>query len=475
MSGPGIASVGAYAPSSRLSGEVIAETWGRFKAGGIESTAVPEPDEDVLTMGYEAARRALDAAPVSGADIGHVLFGTTNPPVEEEAVLPRFGAMLGVPETAEGDMFTGALTAGVRAFRAGYRTVEGSGPVIVVASDAPRGEPQQALEQGAGAGAAAFVVTADAPVTVDGFASFSEPAAGSRFRERGNERTEGLGISSFDRQVFTTTVTNAIEALETPLDSVDAAAVQATDGRKPYRVTGALPVSSEQLKEHATVHTLGDTGAASVPLSLAVALDDGAGRVLGIAAGSGATALTVVIDATESVPATLALDGKEDVEYASYLRQRGEITGGAPEGGGGYVSLPAWYRSVAQRYRLVAGRCPACDRLNMPPRGACSSCNELVEYDPLELSRTGEVEAVSVISQGGAPPEFAELQERTGPYATGTVAFEGPDGDSASLPSMFVEVEPDAVAVGDEVETTIRRIYTQEGVTRYGIKVQPIR
>ncbi|MFC7131566.1 MULTISPECIES: zinc ribbon domain-containing protein [Salinibaculum] len=470
---PGIAAAGAYAPRSRLTGDAIADAWGQFKAGGIEETAVPGPDEDVLTMGYEAARNALDAAAVSGADVGWVGFATTNPPVEEEALLPRFGEMLAVPETAETTMFTGSLTAGVRALRAAARAVDSTGPALVVASDAPRGALDEALEQGAGAGAAAFVVTADGAATLDAFASVAEPAAGTRFRERGSDRSAGLGITPFDRQAFESTVTRALGSLDYDEAAVDAAAVQATDGRQPYRVTGALPVSGEDLKAHATVHTLGDTGAASVPLSIAMALSDDVSGIVGVAAGSGATAEAVAIDVTETVPTGVSLDGEVDLDYASYLRQRGEVTGGAPQGGGGYVSLPAWHRSLAQRYRLEAGRCPACDRLNMPPRGACSHCNALAEYEPVELSRTGSVEASSIISQGGAPPEFAELQGRSGEYATGIVAFDGPDGGSASLPALFVEVDPEDVAVGDEVEMTIRRIYTQEGVTRYGFKVRP--
>lgn len=473
MSDPGIAGVGAYAPSSRLTGEAIADAWGQFKPGNIESTAVPSPDEDVLTMGYEAARNAHDAAGITGGDVDHVAFGTTNPPIDEEAILPRFGAMLGVPETAENATFTGSLTAGVRALRAGFRAVEEGATALVVASDAPRGNLDEALGQGAGAGAAAFVLSSGAPGTVGPFSSFSEPAAGTRFREHGSQRTESLGITSFDRQAFETTITGALDALAADLESVDAAAVQATDGREPYRVIDALPVSGERLEAHATVHIIGDTGAASVPLSIAQALEDGARGVVGVAAGSGAIAQAVVIDATETMSANLALDGEPDLDYAAFLRQRGEITGGTPRGGGGYVSLPAWHRSLAQRYRLEAGRCRSCDRLNMPPRGACSYCNSLGEYDPIELSRRGEVEAVSVISQDGAPPEFAELQGGTGPYATGIVAFQGPEGDSASLPMMFVEADPDDVAVGDEVETTIRMIYTQEGVTRYGLKARP--
>lgn len=470
---PGIAAVGAYAPQTRLPGDAIADVWGQFKAGGIEETAVPGPDEDVLTMGFEAARNALDAAELSGADVGAVAFATTNPPVEEESLLPRFGEMLAVPETAESTLYTGSLTAGNRALRGAARAVEATGPVLVVASDAPRGALDEALEQGAGAGAAAFVVTVDGPARLDAFATVSEPAAGTRFRQRGSERSEGLGITPFDRQAFASTVTDVLGELDYEEEAVDAAAVQATDGRQPYRVTGALPVSGEQLKAHATVHTLGDTGAASVPLSLASALADDATCIVGVAAGSGAVAEALTIGVAESVPTNLALDGETDIDYAAYLRQRGEVTGGEPQGGGGYVSLPTWHRSLAQRYRLEAGRCPSCERLNLPPQGACSHCQALVEYDPVELSRTGTVEAASVISQGGAPPEFAELQGRSGAYATGIVAFDGPDGGSASLPALFVDVDPEDVAVGDEVERTVRKIYTQEGVTRYGFKVRP--
>jgi hydroxymethylglutaryl-CoA synthase len=471
---PGIAGVGAYAPRTRLPGEAIAEAWGRFKASGIQETAVAGPDEDTLTMGYEAARNAFDVTDVAAGDVGFVGFATTNPPVEEESFLPRFNEMLAISASAETTVYAGSHTAGVQALQDAARAVESTGPALVVASDAPRGDLDEALGQGAGAGAAAFLVTDDGPATLSAFATASEPAAGTRFRQPGSDRSEGLGISPFDKQAFVGTVTAALDALEYDEDAIDAAAVQATDGRQPYRVTGALPVSSEALKEHATVHTLGDTGAASVPLSIASALADDVSGIVGVAAGSGAKAEAVTIDVADSVPASLALDGERDIDYITSLRQRGEITGGAPQGGGGYVSLPAWHRSLAQRYRLEAGRCPECGRLNMPPRGACSHCNALVEYEPVELSRRGTVEASSVISQGGAPPEFAELQGRSGEYATGIVAFDGPDGGSASLPALFVEVDPETVEVGDEVEMTIRQIYTQEGVTRYGFKVRPV-
>jgi hydroxymethylglutaryl-CoA synthase len=137
--------------------------------------------------------------------------------------------------------------------------------------------------------------------------------------------------------------------------------------------------------------------------------------------------------------------------------------------------VPAWKRTLAQRYRLEAGRCPACEALNFPPSGACSGCHELVEYDPIRLDSTGTVEAVTVISQGGAPPEFVEQQARTGDYTVAIVAIDGPDGDTASIPAQVVETDPGSLEIGDRVAFTVRRIYVQEDVIRYGMKFRPLR
>ncbi|ELY92422.1 hypothetical protein C483_08203, partial [Natrialba hulunbeirensis JCM 10989] len=103
-------------------------------------------------------------------------------------------------------------------------------------------------------------------------------------------------------------------------------------------------------------------------------------------------------------------------------------------------------------------------------------CGSLVEYETVELADTGRIEAVTTISQGGAPPEFAPQQSRAGDYAAAIVALEtATDREPISVPAMGTDAEPSAFAVGDQIETTIRRIYTQEGVTRYGFKIRPVR
>lgn len=466
----GIAGVGAYAPRFRISAEAFEDAWGRFDASGVAQKAVPDADEDALTMAYEAATRALSAAGYVGGVVSHLAFATTTPPLDETDLTPRLGATLGVPETATRRSFSDSTRAGTQALNA---ALDGDGVRLAVASDCPRGEPDSSEEHAAGAGAAAFVVTADGPVTVVERAEHATPSPGTRFRRRGSEDVEGLDVTAYGRAVFRETVGGAVDALENDPDP-DAAAVQAPDGALPYRVTGALGVETDTIRDYATVHDLGDCGAASVPLSLATALGDGAGTVLAVSFGSGAGAGALLLESSGSVPTTLALDGDETLSYPAYLRRRGEITGGPPEGGGAYVSVPSWRRTLAQRHRLVAGRCPACDALVLPPEGACDDCHAPVEYDRTPLPGTGTVEAVTTIAEGGAPPEFAAQTSRSGEYAAAIVAFDGPDAErTASLPVQVTGVNSGSVAVGDRVTATVRRIYEQEGVPRYGVKARP--
>lgn len=480
---PKIEAVGAYAPRFRVSAEAFEQAWGQFHAAGINSKAVPDADEDALTMAFEAATRALDAADRTGMDVSFLAFASTTPPLAEEDLTARLGGMLSVPSGATRHVFTGSTRAGTRALDAAlsagpweHETSEGDeGVGLVVAADCPRGQPDSDEDHAAGAGAAAFVLSESGGAEIAARAEYAEEYPGTRFRRAGSETVEGLGATGYERQAFTETLAGAVEQLDLGESEVDAAAVQAPNGKMPYRAAGALGVDTETIQRAATVHELGDTGAASVPLGIAKGLSEGAERVLATSFGSGAGADALLVENSRgSVATELALDDSEAVSYAEYLRKRGELTSGPPEGGGAYVSVPSWKRTLDQRHRLLAGRCPECGALNFPPEGACNSCKLLVEeYDEMKLTGEGTVEASTVISQGGAPPEFAEQQAQSGDFGVAVVALDGPEGDSASIPAQVVGAEAGSVEIGDSVETTMRRIYTQEGVTRYGFKVRP--
>lgn len=463
-----IGAVGAYAPRLRIADEDFEAAWGSFDAAGIETKAVPEADEDALTLAVEAGRRALAAGDVAPDGIDWLAFATTTPPVDEEDLIPRLSSLLGV-EAARTGTFGGSTRAGVQALAAGLHP-DIDAPALVVAADCPRGAPDSPEEHAAGAGAAAALLDAEgARVAAVGEATAVAP--GLRFRRRGREATEGLGVTAYERSAFREAVTGAVEALDADVSRVDAAAIQAPDGGLPYRTTRWLDLEADQIGAVETVSSLGDTGVAGPLLGLARAFEAGLDRtlVVGFGGGSGATAL--LVEGSET--AELDLEGEVDLDYPAYLRRRGDITSGAPEGGGAYVSVPSWVRSVPQRHRLLAGRCGECDAMAFPPEGACTACGELADYEPVALPGTGTVEAITEISPGGAPPEFVEQQARSGSYASAIVAFDGPEGGSVSAPAQAVPAGDATVAVGDRVTAIIRRVYTQEGITRYGFKIVP--
>ncbi|MFC7072732.1 OB-fold domain-containing protein [Halovenus rubra] len=469
-----IEAVGTYIPRYRLSADVVTEAWGQFHGAGISETAVPAADEDTLTMGYEAATRVLDASDIDPTTIDGLFVGTTTPPTEEEAMGPRLASMLGLGEETKTRQFTGSTRAGVEALLAGSQRAKRR--TLVIATDAPRGAPDDEQEHAGGAGAAAAVLGPSGAGQLPEHAEYVEVYPGTRFRSAGSTETTGLGITEYDRSAFIETVTKATAALDSDPTDADAVALQSPNGKLPYRTAGELGVETETIQQGTVVHAIGDTGTAGPLLGLASALTAGANRVLLLGYGSGgnATALTVVDEGIEV--ASTPIDEMETVglSYGEYLRLRGEITAGEPAGGGAYVSVPSWKRTIPQRHRLVAGRCPDCGVLSFPPTGACPGCGALVDYEPAELPGTGTVEAVTAIGQGGAPPEFVEQQAKSGPYVSAVVALDGTEGsETVSIPAQVVSVDPEEVAIGDRVTATVRRLYTQEDVTRYGFKMQP--
>ena len=320
----GLLSVGAYAPSERVPAEAFAEAWGRFKSGGIEEKAVAAPDEDAVTMAYEAGRRALAAAGVDGAALDRLAFATTTPPTAEEDPTVQLREMFGAPEDAAVGLYTGSTRAGTRALLEAIHDAAADGPALVVVADRPRGEPESAIEHAAGAGAAAFVVVGSPAAVVRDSARTSELYRGTRFRRTGEDAVESLGITSYEREAFTGTVAAAVDGVDVDLDAVDAAAVQAPNGRLPYRAGKRLGLEAETLSRCLPVHDLGDLGAASVPVGLARALAD-ATTVLAASFGSGAGADALVVEATGDVPVRADLDGEASLSYAEYLQRRGEL------------------------------------------------------------------------------------------------------------------------------------------------------
>lgn len=212
------------------------------------------------------------------------------------------------------------------------------------------------------------------------------------------------------------------------------------------------------------VHTAGDPmGIAKTMTGPVLAVGCPPGRASAIAAlvdeGAGPDPHTPrdVGPAPRMVSAMRALQESRRVEP-------GETVPDAPMGA--YVPQGTWSEDLAARLRLVAGACAACGRVAYPPRGACPACRGM-RFTPVELPPEAKVYAVTRIGRGGAPSEFALEQMQVGAYWVAVVEWPEHHVRLAARLSGYDEQGP---RIGDAVRPVVRRLFTQEGRARYGVK-----
>jgi len=135
-----------------------------------------------------------------------------------------------------------------------------------------------------------------------------------------------------------------------------------------------------------------------------------------------------------------------------------------------HVSVPMYWRTIPQRYKMVGQKCKKCGHVNFPPKGVCKYCSASSEFDDIQLSGRGKVHTFVLISSGGAPPEFAEQEKAGGQYPVAIVELaEGP-----KVIGQIADADPKTVKIGMSVKTELRKIYTEEDVIRYGFKFVPV-
>lgn len=466
----GIEGAGVYVPRFRLDVDEVESAWGTTNASGVASKAVPAADEDAVTMAVAASENALNNVTIDRDEIGFVGLATTTPPLEEEMLIPRVTRMLGLPASVAAQTATQS-TLGFAEVLA--NALDNEMPSLIIAADSPAGIPAD-TDHPLGSGAAAFVITSDPKIAVRDRSWYLDEQPGIRFRERGAEQLDTLDITTYQRTAIRESIVNAIEGLERSANEYFAAALYQPDGGIPYRVTRGLAFENEVTERGMVTDQIGDAGAAGVPVGLVRALNaagPGDHTVAGFF-GSGGGAAAFLFEGGFEQSVTL-FESEEPVSYPEYLRKRGYVVSGSVAGGGAHVSLPSWLQSLDQRYRLEAGACPNCSSLAFPPEGACPDCHAIVSFEPVVMPRTGTIAAVTTIGQGGAPPEFAEQQQRGGGFGIAIVELTNDTG-SVTLPCQLTEGDAETLSIGDEVEAVIRNIYSQEGIPRYGVKFRAV-
>lgn len=314
-----IESAGAYTPRFRIDADAFVDAWGSFDAPGVERKAVPAADEDAITMAVEAATDALAGSVHAREDLAGLAFASTTPPVDEGDVAATIAEILGLDHGVETAAFTQSTGAGGRALRWG--TSVPAGPTLVVAADAPFGEPDDDLDHAAGAGAVALLLAEDGSVEIQETATYTEEFPGTRFRERGEATVDAYDATVYEREAYGTVVAGAVAELDA---TATALAPTAPNGKLPFRVSRRLDAD---IDVYQTTSELGDTGATSAFFGLLAAWGDDREDVTLVTYGDGASAIAARLSG--SLDSSWGRETAE-ISYGEYARKRGHVvsTGG---------------------------------------------------------------------------------------------------------------------------------------------------
>jgi len=472
--------VGAAAPSLRLAAKDVGAAWG--SGGGRGTVAVCDSDEDTLTLAWQAANAALEAAGITAEQVSGLWWGTARPPFAEGPSHAFLSATLGLGRECGGALVSGSSHAGIEALLGAWDALAAghAAVALVVTSDALVPGLGTAGETTTGAGAAAVVLGAMAEGSEAPSANGAAPAARlvaratrampavDRYRADGGGATGDVyDARLFREEVFVPLLTEAGRAVGdeggTPPVSW---AIADPDGKLAGAVAKRLgaPLSSTPV-----YGALGDAGAASALLGLIHACAEGGSStgsgpgVIGTIGYGGGRATAVVLDAARPVPGAVPVDRLGEgrrVSYAEALRARGQlepmddpIQMGLPPGGAAFV------RGNPEMLGLFGARCKECGTISTPPsiHPTCVGCGG-AELEVVSLARRGRVQTF-VVNQTMPPPFQAPLP---------LVIIDLEDG--ARLMVQGSPADAAALDIGDEVTLSLRRYALERGIPVYGYK-----
>ena len=454
---------GAAAPGLRVAAGEVGAAWGRSGRGRIAACA---PDEDTLTLAWQAASRALAAAGVPADGVDALFWGTSRPPFAEGPSFAFFSAALGCAPTISGALCSGGAHAGMEAL-SGAADAIGAGSArvaLVVASDAQRPGPGTGFEARCGAGAAAFVIAAEGgSATIGTRVTRTRPFL-DRYRGDGELDNRDLyDARLFREEIFLPVVGDVIDALGS--FDVREWSLPDPDGRLgsvlAKRAGAGSPASA------AVYGAIGDAGAAAALVGGALAMDaPGIVAIVGTGAGR-TTGLLVHVDSPvpgAGGPIGDALGEGRDASYAEMLRARGQLT---PAGETIPMGVPPesamFVRGADEMLGLLGGRCVDCGTISTPPsiHPHCVHCGG-PKLEPVALARGGRVHTF-VVNHTMPAPFVAPL-----PIAV----LDMDDGARLMLQAVGDGTD---IEIGRRVELVLRKYAHERGVPVYGFKARAVK
>jgi 3-hydroxy-3-methylglutaryl CoA synthase/uncharacterized OB-fold protein len=466
----GIVAYGAHVPFARLDRTLIAQALGI--PAGKGARAVAGYDEDTTSMGVEAARIALRGAP--GLLPASLYFATAAPAYLDKTNATAIHAALALPDAAMAVDMAGSVRSAMGALRA---ALDAGRPTLAVMADVRIGLPGGADEREGGDGAAALLCAPgdhEHPVIAEplAFASVSAEFL-ERWRVPGDPASqqweERFGEHAY-LPLADAAVSEALKQAGVTAGALDRVIVAGPHTRAVKRAAAAIGAKPAALVDDLS-GTVGNTGTAHASLLLAAALDEAGPDALiamvSLADGADAvvwrtTAALGAHRAARPVAKQIAAGGR--VAYASYLTWRGLLDREPPRRPDPErPAAPPALRAEAWKFGFTASRCEACGARHVPPQRVCVKCHAV---DRMSRERLADVPGtiatftVDRLAYSLSPP-----------VVVGVIDFDG----GGRYQCEMTDVDPAAVAIGQRVEMTFRRLFTAHGVHNYFWKARPIR
>ena len=466
----GIISTAGYVPYRRLARSSVGAFLG--SGGGKGTRSVASHDEDTTTMGVESARLALGSVPAAAPRA--LWLATATPAYLDKTNATAVHAALRLPADVRALDFGGALRSGMGALLAAMTATE---TVLVVLSDQRDGLPGGPDESFGGDGAAALLIGDDGPggpVLAEylGAASATDEFL-DRWRTPGDRRSRTweerfgetrylpLGADAWARALKNAGVEQA---------DVTSVVVTGMHGRAAKAFGAKLGLGPGVLADDLN-GTVGQTGAAHPGLVLTSVLERSEPgdlvAVIHLADGADALLLRVTEARARWVPERPVDDqiaAGADLPYGRFLSWRQMLTPEPPRRPEpARVSASAAGRSEDWKFAFVGSRDHSSGAVHLPPARVSMEGGAVDDMEPLPMADVrGTVVTFTVDRLAYSPSP---------PIVFAVVDFDG----GGRFPVELTDVDPEALAIGDRVEMTFRRLFSADGIHDYFWKARPVR
>ena len=468
----GILSAAGYVPYRRLTRADIAAFMG--SGGGKGSRAVASHDEDTTTLGVEAARLTLRAAP--GATPDALWFATSQPAYLDKTNATAVAAALRLPGVVGAYDFGGALRSGIGSLLTALR---GGGTTLVVAADVRGGLPTSG-DESAGGDAGAAVLVGDGPGVLAELVSTA--SATDEFTDRWRspgDRVSKLWEERFGENNYLAlgreALGRALAAAGLEAGDVGRLVVTGMHGRAVSGLTKKLALADGVAADDLT-SSVGQSGTAHPLLVLTSTLESMAGGavpagtpvvVLHLADGADA----VVLRTTEALagwhparPVAGQVANGAPIPYAKFLSWRGQLQPEPPRRPEpARVSSTAAHRNEEWKFGFVGSKDRSSGAVHLPPSRISMEGGAVDDMEPVAMADATGTVVTSTIDRLAYSP--------SPPIVFAIVDFDG----GGRYPVELTDTDPDEIRSGSRVEMTFRRLFSADGIHDYFWKARPVR